>query len=64
MTEPTYRVHKMHTGMAIQGDELEKTLNAMSGDIVAVIPNIMQFPFARVNYLLVVERVPERWPTG
>ena len=54
----------MVVGLSIQGDELERTLNGLDGEIVAVIPNIMQFPFARVNYLLVVERVPERWPVG
>lgn len=53
----TYRVHRLDTGMAIRQSALEDALERLDGEVVAIVPNIMQFPFARVNYLLIVERV-------
>jgi hypothetical protein len=53
----TYRVHRIDTGMSVDQSALEVALNRLEGDVVSIVPNIMQFPFARVNYLLVVERV-------
>ena len=60
MGEATFRVHRMTTGLEVKQQELEDRLNGLEGEVVAVVPNIMQFPFARINYLLIVERVPER----
>lgn len=57
MATPKYRVHRFDTGMSVQRDALEHALNDVPGEIVAIVPNVMQFPFARVNYLLIVERV-------
>ena len=54
-----YRVHRVDTGMSVKREMLERTLNGLEGEVVAIVPNVMQFPFARINYLLVVERVPE-----
>ena len=54
----TYRVHRLDTGMSVKQSALEEALERVDGDVVAVVPNIMQFPFARVNYLLIVERTP------
>lgn len=58
MATSRYRVHRFDTGMSVDRDDLERALNGIAGEIVAIVPNVMQFPFARVNYLLVVERVP------
>ena len=55
----SYRVHRVDTGMSVKREMLERTLNGLEGEVVAIVPNVMQFPFARINYLLVVERVPE-----
>ncbi len=56
--DTTYRVHRIDTGMQVEGGQLEAMLNDLEGEVVAIVPNVMQFPFARINYLLVVERVP------
>lgn len=58
----TYRVHRLDTGVSVKQSALEDALARLEGDVVAVVPNIMQFPFARVNYLLIVER--EREPAS
>lgn len=58
----TYKVHRLDTGMSVKQSALEDALARLEGDVVAVVPNIMQFPFARVNYLLIIER--EREPAG
>ena len=59
MSSVKYRVHRFDTGMAVRQAELEQTLNDIDGEIVAIVPNVMQFPFARVNYLLIVEQTSE-----
>ena len=58
MATTKYRVHRFDTGMSVQRDALEQALNDVAGEIVAIVPNVMQFPFARINYLLLVEKVP------
>lgn len=63
MTTSRYRVHRLDTGMAVRQDALERELERLTGDVVAIVPNVMQFPFARINYLLIVERVTE-WPAS
>ena len=57
MDRSMYRVHRMKTGMEVKQDALETELNRIEGDVVAIVPNVMQFPFARINYLLIVEKV-------
>lgn len=59
MAASTYRVHRLDTGASVKQRVLEDAVNALEGDVVAIVPNVMQFPFARVNYLLIVEKVPE-----
>ena len=58
MATAKYRVHRFDTGMSVQRDALEHALNDVPGEIVAIVPNVMQFPFARINYLLIVEKAP------
>lgn len=54
----TYRLHRFDCGLSIDQAALERRLNDVDGEIVAIVPNVMQFPFARVNYLLIVEKRP------
>lgn len=60
MATSRYRVHRFDTGMSVKQDALEQTLNRLQGDVVAIVPNVMQFPFARVNYLLIIEKTSGR----
>lgn len=59
MSPTKYRVHQFKTGLSVDKATLEQTLNSIDGEIVAIVPNVMQFPFARVNYLLIVERTKD-----
>jgi len=55
-----YRVHRFKIKMTEDQSELEKFLNSLKGDIVAIIPNIAPVPFtwhAKVDFLLIVEKV-------
>jgi hypothetical protein len=54
-----YVVHRLDTGMSVKPRDVEQELERIEGDVVAIVPNIIQFPFARVNYLLIVERTRE-----
>lgn len=55
----SYRVYKFEVGKNIDGDDLEKFLNLLDGEIVSIVPNIipkmhMMGATARFNYLLIV----------
>lgn len=55
-----YRVHRFKIKMTEDQSELEKFLNSLKGDIVAIIPNIAPVPFtlhAKVDFLFIVEKV-------
>lgn len=53
-----YRVHKFEIRMTEDQDKLEKFLNSLKGEVVAVIPNVTSTmgQYAAVNFLLIVER--------
>ena len=55
----TYRVHRFNLRMTADQDQLEKFLNGLVGEVVAIIPNvtIAFFWVHRVDFLLVVERL-------
>lgn len=55
----TYRVHRFDIHMASGASQLEQFLNGLTGEVVAIIPNVaVGFMWAhRVNFLLVVERI-------
>ncbi len=55
----TYRVHRFNLRMTADQGQLEKFLNSLAGEVVAIIPNItIAFFWAhRVDFLLVVERL-------
>lgn len=59
MATSKYRVHRLDTGTAVRQEVLERALNDLDGEVVAIVPNVMQIPFARINYLLIVERTAE-----
>lgn len=53
-----YRVHRFDLSMTREQDKLEKFLNSMEGEVVAIIPNVTIgfFWIPRVNFLLIVEK--------
>jgi hypothetical protein len=54
-----YKVHRFDLKMTTDQYSLEKFLNSLAGEIVAIIPNIaLGFLWAhRVDFLLIVEKV-------
>lgn len=56
-----YRVHRFDLRMTKDQDKLELFLNSLEGEVVAVVPNVSIFFFwaHRVDFLLIVEKVPE-----
>jgi len=54
-----YRTHRFDIKMAKDQTRLEQFLNSLSGEVVAIIPNvaISFFWVHRVNFLLIVEKV-------
>ena len=59
----TYRVHHLNIKMTQDQGKLERFLNGLEGEVVAIIPNVTPFPATFVDFLLVVERV-ERSQSG
>ncbi len=54
-----YRVHRFDLNITSDRTKLEQFLNNLEGEIIAVIPNISWFPFTRVDFLLIVEKISE-----
>jgi hypothetical protein len=52
-----YRVHRFNIRMTTDQDELERFLNSLEGEIVAIIPNVTWVPKTEVDFLLIVEKV-------
>jgi len=54
-----YKVHRFDLKMTTDQDNLEKFLNSLSGEVVAIIPNVtLGFFWAhRVDFLLIVEKI-------
>ena len=54
-----YKVHRLDLKMTSAGDLLENFLNGLSGEIVAIIPNvsIKAFWIHQVNFILIVEKI-------
>jgi hypothetical protein len=55
----TYRVHRFRIRMTTDQDELERFLNGLEGEVVAIIPNIAMGALwmHRVDFLLIVEKL-------
>lgn len=60
-----YRVHRFDLKMTKDQANLERFLNSLEGDIVSIVPNVRMKAFwvHVVDFLYVVERLPERVPT-
>ena len=54
-----YKVHRFNLSMTTNQRELELFLNSLSGEIIAIIPNVSIWFFwiHRVDFLLIVEKV-------
>lgn len=55
----TYKVHRFDLKMTGQQGNLERFLNSLEGEIVAIIPNVTMKAFwvHVVDFLLIVEKV-------
>jgi hypothetical protein len=56
-----YRIHRFDLKMTKDQSKLELFLNSLEGEIVAIIPNVSinAFWIHQVDFLLIVERVPQ-----
>ena len=55
-----YRIHSFDLKMTTDQSKLERFLNSLEGEIIAIIPNVTVTPFtwaSRVDFLLIVEKV-------
>ena len=55
-----YRIHSFDLKMTTDQSKLERFLNSLEGEIIAIIPNVTVMPFtwaSRVDFLLIVEKV-------
>lgn len=55
-----YKVHRFPIKMTRDQKELEDFLNRLSGEVVAIIPNVAPVPVtlhAQVDFLLIVEKL-------
>ena len=55
-----YKVHHFPMRMTKDQNRLEDFLNSLSGEVVAIIPNVAPVPFtwhAKVDFVLVVEKL-------
>jgi hypothetical protein len=55
--QPKYRVHRFDLRMTRDQSKLEQFLNSLEGEVIAIIPNVTNFPAAQVDFLLIVEKV-------
>jgi hypothetical protein len=55
----SYRVHRYDIRMTKDQREFERFLNGLSGEVVAIVPNVSVYFFwvHRVDFLMVVEKV-------
>ena len=54
-----YKVHRLDIKMTAAAEKLEKFLNSLEGEVVAIIPNVSigVLAFPQVDFLLIVEKV-------
>lgn len=60
----TYRVHRFDMKMTRESAKLERFLNGLEGEVVAIVPNVTVKAFwvHQVDFLLVVEKLPPDRP--
>lgn len=56
-----YRVHRFNLRMTEDQGNLERFLNDLEGEVVAVIPNVTMGPFwfHRVDFVLIIEKLSQ-----
>ena len=54
-----YRVHRFDLRMTHDGDRLARFLNELDGEVVSIIPNVTPVPATFVNFVLIVEKLPQ-----
>lgn len=59
-----YRVHRFYLRMTQDEERLEEYLNRLEGEVVAIIPNVTPVPATYVDFVLIVERLPEPSQAG
>jgi hypothetical protein len=62
----TYKVHRYPIKMTADTQYLERFLNSLEGEVVSIIPNVAPVPFtlhAKVDFLLIVEKLPAKIPS-
>lgn len=52
-----YRVHHFTIRMTRDQSKLERFLNNLEGEVVAIIPNVTPVPATYVDFLLIVEKL-------
>lgn len=54
-----YKIHKLDINLKKDQEKLEKFLNDLVGEVVAIIPNVTfkAFWVHQINFLLIVERM-------
>ena len=52
-----YKVHRFNIRMTRDQENLERFLNTLKGEVVAIIPNVTPIPATFVDFLLIVERI-------
>ncbi len=54
-----YKIHRFNLKMTADQNQLERFLNSLKGEIIAIIPNvsIKAFWIHQVDFLLIVEKV-------
>jgi hypothetical protein len=54
-----YNVHRFEIKMTSGQDNLERFLNSLEGEVVAIIPNVTTqiFWLSRIDFLLIVEKL-------
>ena len=56
-----YRVHHFSLRMTADQQKLEAFLNNLQGEVVAIIPNVTPMPATFVNFLLIVEKLADKY---
>ncbi len=54
-----YKVHRFDIKMTKEQSKLEQFLNSLTGEVVAIIPNVAfkAFWVHKINFLLIVEKI-------
>ena len=54
-----YRVHHFNIRMTRDEGRLAEFLNSLDGEVISIIPNVTPVPATYVDFLLIVEGVPD-----